>query len=186
MDNNDKHSKQINSDSNGMSSSEIDLKNDHCITNLKILSKLKVGDKLCFDQRVQRFYIDEWSVTQPLTRWWSSEGRIPTIKSLEDFVAIVFKTIDNIYNNEVTEPYGDVQNTYYTDIVGKATVFKEENSAILLSFVNEMRNAIGGIGNLKQTYIDDVSTVSSLDIIIEKLNVRVKKIQGILQITKTD
>ena len=36
--------------------------------------------------------------------------------------------------------------------------------------------------NLKQTYKTDISTVSSLDIIIEKLNVRVKKIQGLLSI----
>ena len=32
------------------------------------------------------------------------------------------------------------------------------------------------------TYKSDISTVSSLEIIIEKLNVRVKKIAGILQV----
>ena len=53
-----------------------------------------------------------------------------------------------------------------------------------MGFINEIRNAIGGIGNLKQTYASDVATISSLDIAIEKLNVRVKKIQGILKISK--
>jgi hypothetical protein len=171
---------------NGISTSELDSKTDYCLTNLKILSRMKVGDKVCFDDTARRFYIDEWSYTQPLTRWWGSEGRKPTIKSLEDFINSVFKTIDNIYTNEVSEPYADVQNTYYTNVTGTSNIFHEENSAILLSFINEMRNAIGGMGNLKQTYIDDVSTVSSLDIIIEKLNVRVKKIQSILQISKSD
>ena len=52
----------------------------------------------------------------------------------------------------------------------------------MLSFVTELRNAISGINNLKQTYNTDVGTVSALDIIIEKMNVRVKKIQGILQV----
>ena len=171
---------------NGISSSELDTQTDHCLTNLKILSRIKVGDKVCFDDTGRRFYIDEWSCTQPITRWWGSEGRKPTIKSLEDFITSVFKTIDNIYTNEVSEPYEDVQNTYYTNVAGSSKVFHEENSAILLSFINEMRNAIAGIGNLKQTYIDDVSPVSSLDIIVEKLNVRVKKIQSILQISKSD
>ena len=167
---------------NNMSSSELDKKTDYCLTNLKILAKIKVGDKLCFDEQLQLFVLDEWSYTQPLTRWWSSDGRKPTIKSLDEFVNVVFKTIDNIYSNEVAEPYNDVKNTYYASMTNSNHIFKEENTNLLLSFITELRNAISGISNLKQTYNNDVGTVSSLDIVIEKMNVRVKKIQGILQV----
>lgn len=170
----------------GISASELEKNNDYCLTNLKILSKITVGDKLCFDSNTNKFTIDEWSWGQPLTRWWSSEGRKGTIKSLEDFIAIVFKHIDTIYSSEIKNTYDDVNNTYYTNITTAKHVFREENSTQLLSFINEMRNAIGGISNLKQTYVDDVSTVSSLDIVIEKLNVRVKKIQGVLQISRKE
>ena len=172
------------SNSNGLSASELDNQVDYCQTNLKILSKVKVGDKLCFDPENNKFLIDAWSCTQPLMRWWGSEGRKPTIKSLEDFINSVFKTVDSVYSSEISENYSDVQNTYYTNVANIALVFREENSALLLMFINEMRNAIGGINNLKQTYISEVATISSLDIVIEKMNVRVKKIQGILQITK--
>tara|TARA_X000000950_G_C13759532_1_gene596200 strand:- start:55 stop:609 length:555 start_codon:yes stop_codon:yes gene_type:complete len=174
-----------NKNSNGLSSSEIDKQIDYCQTNLKILSQIKVGDKLCFDSESNKFCIDEWSYAQPITRWWTSEGRKPTIKAIEDFISQVFRTIDSVYSSEVTDGYSDVKNTYYTSIAN-AAVFHEANSTILLDFINEIRNAIGGLNNLKQTYTKDVATISSLDISIEKLNVRVKKIQGILQITKNE
>ena len=45
-----------------------------------------------------------------------------------------------------------------------------------------MNNAASGLGNLKSTYKDDITTVSSLEIIIEKINVRVNKINSILSI----
>ena len=98
---------------------------------------------------------------------------------------MVFKTVDSVYSSEISETYTDVENTYYTNVNNTSLVFRQENSALLLMFINEMRNAIGGINNLKQTYISDVATISSLDIVIEKMNVRVKKIQGILQISRT-
>ena len=185
MDSNDAKNTQDTSNSNGISASELDTRVDHCQTNLKILSKVKVGDKLCYDSENKKFIIDAWSCTQPLTRWWSSEGRKPTIKSLEDFINMVFKTVDSVYSSEISETYTDVENTYYTNVNNTSLVFRQENSALLLMFINEMRNAIGGINNLKQTYISDVATISSLDIVIEKMNVRVKKIQGILQISRT-
>jgi len=170
--------------SNGISNSELDTKTDYCLTNLKILSRINVGDKLCYDTDNNKFLIDEWNYAQPLFRWWAAEGRNSTVKSLEIFINTVFRTIDNIYSNEIGEEggYENVNNTYYTNVTRSKTVFQEANSTQLLTFINEMRNAIGGISNLKQTYKDDVSTVSSLDIVVEKLNVRVKKIQSILQI----
>tara|TARA_B100000963_G_C22631609_1_gene675202 strand:+ start:2205 stop:2759 length:555 start_codon:yes stop_codon:yes gene_type:complete len=173
-----------NKNNNGISASEIDRQVDYCQTNLKILAQIKVGDKLCFDTDTNKFCIDEWSWSQPMVRWWGSEGRKPTIKAIEDFITQVFKTIDSVYSSEVTETYVDVKNTYYTNIASTNAVFQEANSTILMGFINEIRNAIGGIGNLKQTYASDVATISSLDIAIEKLNVRVKKIQGILKISK--
>ena len=64
-------------------------------------------------------------------------------------------------------------------------MFKSENSTILLTFVTEIQNAIIGLNNLKQTYKLDISTVSSLEMIIEKLNVRAKKVTNILTINNT-
>ena len=62
----------------------------------------------------------------------------------------------------------------------------EINQPLTIDAIKEISNAVRGLNNLKQTYVDDISTVSSLDIIIEKMNVRVKKISNILQINKSN
>ena len=165
-----------------LSSSEMEQLNDYSMTNLKILSNIKVGNKICYDKSGDRFVIDEWTYAQPFTRWWNDEGRKVTIKSLEKFVNKVFEAINHIYSSEISEPYADVKNTYYTDLTQTHRVFKEHNSTLLLSFINEMQNCSTGLSNLKQTYKDDIAIVSSLDIIIEKMNVRIKKIHNILQV----
>ena len=166
-----KNENEINTDIN----SSFEKLNDNCLANLKILSALQIGQKLSFSEG--KFFIDEDSYVTSSTRWWNNESRNSTIKNLENFVSNVFKSIDSIYKNET-----NLENEYYTDIVGVSKTFKEENSTILLTYTSEINNCIKGLSNLKQTYKTDISTVSSLDIIIEKLNVRVKKIQGLLSI----
>ncbi len=44
----------------------------------------------------------------------------------------------------------------------------------------ELSNASKGLENLKITYKDDVSIISKLDLIIDKINMRVEKINKIL------
>jgi len=73
-----------------------------------------------------------------------------------------------------------ISNNYY-ESSGEA-VFKEANSTVLIQFSNEISNAITGLGNLKTTYSKDITTLSSLEIIIEKLSLRMKKIQNILKV----
>jgi hypothetical protein len=166
-----------------LSSSEIDNKVQYCITNLKILAKIQANNKLSYSE--EKFYIDEWTWSQPTRRWWCESGRSTTIKNLENFIDSVFTTIDAIYNSECNDAPDDIQNSYYANITQKPEVFKEANSNILLQFSTEIINAIVGLSNLKNTYKSDISTISSLEIIIEKLNVRVKKIAGILRVHNT-
>ena len=159
-----------------LSASELDTRVSNIITNLKILAKIKTNNKLSFNNDL--FIIDEWNYTQPIRRWWTKESRQQTIDKLDEFITSLFTLIDNIYDNEVTED-ADIKNSYY---VSSTKTFKSENSTILLTFVTEIQNAIIGLNNLKQTYKLDISTVSSLEMIIEKLNVRAKKVTNILTI----
>lgn len=161
---------------------QLEFMKDYCITNLKILSKIKQQDKLFFENN--HFSIDTWSYMQPITRWYYNESRVSTVRYLEEFISKVFETIDIIYDSEMKSGVS-LDNTYYTRISGNSSpVFKEENSALILTFINEMKNCIDGLNNLKQTYKDDISTVSSIDLIIEKMNVRIKKMSNILSIDK--
>jgi hypothetical protein len=164
-----------------LSNSEIDNQISRCLTNLKILGKLKSNNKLNYDEN--KFSIDEWTYSQPLRRWWSQESRSNTLTHLISFIENLFKVIDSIYSSEFNKE--ENVNGYYPN-VDTAMIFKEENSNILLQFVNEIGNAINGLNNLKHTYKNDTATVSSLEIIIERLDVRSKKIAGILTLTKRE
>jgi len=177
--------KETNSTQN-LSSSELEGNVEHCIANLKIISKIKAKDKLYFvagDDN--KFYIDEPQWGQGVVRWWHEGSRKHTLDSLDKFVSKVFSTIDAIYNTESNNNASDISNTYYSSVAG-SKVFKEENSNLLIQFTQEMSNAISGLGNLKSTYKDDITTVSNIEIIIEKMNVRVKKIGGLLKINNSN
>ena len=166
---------------NQLSKSEIDNNVTSALTNLKILSKIKTENKISYSN--EKFVIDEWDVTQPIRRWWSQESRKITISKLEDFVESLFAIIDNIYNSEIESSNdNDITNSYYTPLA--KNTFRAENSTILLTFVTEINNAIVGLNNLRQTYKHDISTISSLEMIVEKMNVRSKKITNILKINK--
>lgn len=164
-----------------ISEQELERRKDTCLTNLKILSKIKQGDKLLYNNST--FVIDAWTYTQPLYRWYYAESRNTTIRNLEDFTDTLLNTIDIIYTNEFQQP--SLDSIYYTKVLPTAIpAFKEGNSNILLTFVSDMRNAMEGLSNLKQTYRNDISTVSAIDVLIEKINIRIKKISSILSIDR--
>ena len=144
-------------------------------TNLKILSKIQVGDKLLYQDDL--FYIDSWTYIQPIYRWYYNESRSSTLKYLNDFIQSVFNLIEIIYSNEM----GTLENNYYIQ-VSKPQIFNEENSTLLVNIINELQNAINGLNNIKQTYKQDIHFVSSIDILIEKIQVRIKKVQNSLSI----
>lgn len=161
-----------------LSQSEVNTNVNKGLTNLKILAKIKSNNKLTFSD--DQFTIDEWNYIQPLRRWWTQESRTVTISKLEEFINNIFEIIDTVYNSALGTETEDISNSYYVSTA--TTTFKSENSTILLNFVTEIGNAIIGLNNLKQTYKHDITTVSSLEMIIEKLNVRSKKITGILRV----
>ena len=163
---------------NNLSQSEYNTKTSNALTNLKILAKIKAENKVqCEDGQ---FIIDEWTYTQSVRRWWNKDSRKITLDLLENFINETFTLIDQIYSNEFSQNKdSNISNSYYV-----TEAFKDKNSTILLSFVTEMNNAITGLNNLKHTYRHDIATISSLEMIIEKLNVRAKKISNLLTVTK--
>ena len=159
---------------------EVDNDIQECMTNLKILGRIEPKDKLEISDNT--FYINKKERTQGLKRWWSNGNRKETIKSLEEFIGKLFNTIDTIYNTELSKSNSGISNNYYTNLNSKPDVFKQQNSNLLIAFTNEINKSITGITNLKQTYKKDIGIVSSLEIIIEKLSVREKKITEILTV----
>jgi len=171
----------MDSSNNNIDSNDVDFDSlrDACLTNLKILSKIQQGDKLYYTNGI--FSIDSPAYLQGIARWYYAESRSNTLKNLDDFLNKVFKMIDLIYKREM-KCEQSIENTFYTKYLTKSSssVFNEENPSLMLTFINEIKNCITGLNNLKLTYKSDIQTVSSIDVIIEKLNVRVKKMTSVL------
>ena len=155
------------------------------LTNLKIISNLKPNDKLTIDDNI--LIIDRPYYYQGVTRWWNQDSRTGTMLELEKIVNDTFNIIDNIYTSELQSKTGTtVSNNYYYKRSIPESYFKNENSQQLQSFSSELSNAIKGLQNLKLTYKNDISICSKIDVMIEKITIRIKKINSLLTIRPND
>jgi hypothetical protein len=143
------------------------------LENLTILSTIENGDKISWYE--DKFFVYKWDYYQGLRRWWNSETRNNSITKLEEFIEDVFKTIDFIISSEI--PNSNANSYYIRNKNKKVTSLKDETKEKLKIIVDRLLNSLNGLQNLKQTYENDLSVCSSIDILIEKINVRTKKIE---------
>ena len=138
---------------------------DEVLTNLKIISQIKKGEKLLISKDILE--IDNTNF-QFLRRYFTGNSREATLKYFDSLIERAFELIDITYNSKNKNS----NNNY----------FNEENSRILQRFSIEMTNSCKGLNNLKETYTDDITTTSQLEIMVDKLIRRIEKIQKILKI----
>lgn len=119
---------------------------DDVFVNLRLISKIEVGDKLV--QSNKHVNIDT-SYFQSITRWFRGANRNDTIK----FMLMIF-----------TKAF-DLNDTLLED--------KTENSIqILLRLNSELKNSITGLINLKHTYSSDKLIQSEIDVMIDDIQSR--------------
>ena len=127
--------------------------------------------------------IDSPYIGQGVVRWWYSDSRDESIKNLEAIINDTFNLIDSVYLSEVGgSSESDIENNYYYKHSLPKDYFKSENSQQLQTFSIELKNSIKGLENLKLSYKDDISVCSRIDVLIEKINIRIKKVNGLLTI----
>jgi len=161
--------------------------NDHTVinsetilTNLKILSNIKPNDKLTIVDNI--FSIDSPYIVQGIYRWWNQDSRNNTILEIERLINNAFKIIDTIYCSELNT-FTSKNNNYYYKQSNAEKYFQTENSQQLQIFSSELTNTIKGLQHLKLTYKQDISMCSKIDIVIDKIHIRIKKINQLLTIS---
>jgi uncharacterized protein YjcR len=117
---------------------------DLIITNLKIISKIKVNEKLCI--RKGHLQIDRDYKLQSLKRWFYHDSRETALNYIKDLLRNLVYLMNNISRFK-----------------------KEELLFILTRILNETDSVEIGIKNLKVTYNDDPVTTVTLDNILLKL-----------------
>ena len=144
---------------------------DEKLVNLKIISKIKRDDILLASGDLLEIDDSQW-LFKGLSRWYGKASRKQTLDKINNVINDVFAFIDSTLANELS----------HISDKKSSNILKEDNSEILQKFLIHLNNAVEGLENLKNTYIDDESVISKLDVIIEKIQVKTDKMNKILRI----
>ncbi len=140
---------------------------DTYLLNLKIISKLEENDKLITTDKLLK--IDKPTIFQGVHRWMSNESRSNTLEVLNQIYENSFDITDILLNKE-------------KEATENKKELEDSNSQIFQKFIIEFTNSLTGIDNLKKTYKDDILVLSQLDMISNKLNSRLEKMNDIFKI----
>jgi len=143
---------------------------EEILLNLKIISQIKENEKL--STNMEQLSIDQ-SMCQFLTRAYYGNSRDTTLKMIDNVVTNALELTDKTLNQGLNNS---------DNVKKEKNILNEEPSHLLHRFLLQMSNAIKGLENLKVTYKDDVSVQSKLDLINEKMAMRIEKINKILTI----
>jgi hypothetical protein len=140
---------------------------DNCLLNLKIISKLEENDKLITTEKLLK--IDKPTLLQGVHRWMGNESRTNTLEILNQIYENSFNITDNLLDKEKESNENKKE-------------LEDSNSQIFQKFIIEFTNSLTGIDNLKKTYKNDILVLSQLDMISNKLNSRLEKMNDIFKI----
>ena len=132
---------------------------------MKIISEIKDSDKLLTNStclEIDTRYI------QSIQRWWYDDGRDSTLIKIGDIIDRIFEYIDKNYTSNNTE--------------NKNNNFDEDKSHLFQRIHRSLLNSIRGLENLKSTYKNDIKTISQIDLINEKINIRVERMSAKIKI----
>jgi hypothetical protein len=157
---------------------------DRLFINLKVLSKIEDGQKL-YTKEEYLMLDDGTSYKQMLLRWWHREDRITTLNKIQEVVESSVSCGQNAINSELMIIKHFNQN--YNEIGASERVklrhweterdkfIQTDNINLLKSLASEMDNALFGLRKLKDTYNDDKTLGSKLELEIEILERNVEK-----------
>ena len=138
------------------------------LLNLNILSQIRENEKICCDK--DSIAIDtSSSIIQSFQRFFKGDSREKTISLITKIIEDSLKFTDNILNSEIENKT-------------ETTYFAETNSSLLHRFLLNMQNAIRGLENLRITYNTDIPMQSKVNLLVERLQMRVEKINRLLKI----
>jgi hypothetical protein len=148
---------------------------DYLFLNFKILSQVKDGQKL----RVRNLNgldildIDNRLIYKYL-RGFYGDNRDSTLKVIKELVDLAYKITDEILKEEYDNQNHKISRSPFDS--------EDDNTVLFRKLVTEMENSLNGLNNLKETYADDISIISMLDLIIGKINSRINKINSLFKI----
>ena len=139
---------------------------NNILLNMKIISEIKENDKLLTNNNCLEI---DTRYVQFIQRWLYEDGREVTLIKISEIIDNLFNFIDNNYSTK-------------RNIVNNGN-FDEDKTHLFQRIHLNLQNSIKGLENLKTTYKHDIKTISQIDLIIEKVNIRVERMSAKVKLT---
>ncbi len=141
-------------------------KTDRIIINLKVLSTVQEGQRLCI--RGNQFSIWDAGWTQAALRWAYGEDRWVNLEDIQLLITDALRILGTYMNL--------VQHAY---TVPSTQAIPVPTPSASLGFVNslarDLRNAIHGLENLKKTYAGDQRMIATLELLVDRVMGEIEK-----------
>lgn len=147
-------------------------------TDLETLGQIQEGDKIYYYN--QQFWVDPPQYLQGVTRWFYNESRGHTVEALKVFVEQLFEYIDGISNRLSNRITASIVSSYYANHLFSPESMDPVTLKELGKIIEPMEKAKLGLQNLQKTYKGDTDMENSLELVIERLNVRLKKLRQLI------
>lgn len=165
----------------------MDAKLDNLLLELKILSNVKEFDKISIRDNL---VIDSPHMLQFISRKIGGDSRDKTINYIDTIINDIFSILDLLLEEEIekAEPISIINKTQYTysntnknkNISNKKNNFKDTTINIYQTINQNLTESIGGLQNLKITYLNDITMTSKIDMLIVKIQNRISKINNMM------
>ena len=165
----------------------MDTKLDNLLLELKILSNVKEFDKISIRDNL---VIDSPHMLQFISRKIGGDSRDKTINYIDTIINDIFSILDLLLEEEIekAEPISIINKTQYTysntnknkNISNKKNNFKDTTINIYQTINQNLTESIGGLQNLKITYLNDITMTSKIDMLIVKIQNRISKINNMM------
>lgn len=132
---------------------------DYIFLNLKVISRIEENGKVCI--RDGNLHL-ETNYFQVITRWLYSDTRDSTLRFIKNIISCCISASNNILMYDKNE-----EHCYH------------KNQVITLERIkNSLISSKKGLNNIKVTYKDDITIQSSIEVILEKIDLHVKEIEN--------
>jgi len=151
---------------------EENLSIDKIIINLKIIALIKKYEKLSINNNNTLIIDDHYNLfyIQSIKRWLNNDNRQKTINYIEKIIQRTFDCMDDIYNE------------FKNELQKKNDVFEEDKENLLFRLSKEIINASEGLKNLRITYKYDSLINSQIQLILDKIRIKINKLNELLNI----
>ena len=136
---------------------DVEMDIETIILNMRIISEIKENDKLVANKKCLEI---DTRYMQSIQRWWYQDGRQNALIKISKIVNNLFDFIDKTYGvNEKNK---------------RPETFEEDKTHLFQRIHIILSNSIKGLENLKITYRNDIKTITKIDLIIEKINIKLE------------